>query len=315
MKQALQTPFTVPELVTLPRFNQRNAFEAYEQVRPLFPDAAFPTRPARSDSLAALTDLYDLFVFDAFGVLNVGETVIPGAVERIAALEAAGKTCLILSNAASYDTAAATAKFSRLGFDFAAESIVTSRQAALRALAGKREVAQWTVLGLEEGATGALPFTPGFARERRDFDKAEGFLFLSTARWSADEQAMLEQSLARRPRPVVIANPDIIAPREGGLSTEPGFYGYRLKSLGLGEVIVHGKPFPSIYDLVAERVPDISPRRTLMIGDTLHTDILGAAAAGWKTALATANGMLTGLDIDAAIKRSGIVPDHIVPSI
>ena len=67
--------------------------------------------------------------------------------------------------------------------------------------------------------------------------------------------------------------------------------------------------------MVRARFADVAPSRICMIGDTLHTDILGAAAAGWKTALATAHGLLKGTDPTLPIARSGIVPDHILPSI
>ncbi len=265
--------------------------------------------------LGALAALYDLFVFDAFGVLNVGETAIPGAVERVRTLQAAGKTCVILSNAASYDGEAARRKFERLGFSFPPSHIVTSREAALHHLALEGERKNWAVLGLHGEEAGALPFPPTFPEDRSGFDCADGFLFLSTLRWTTRLQAELEASLAARSRPVVIANPDIIAPREGGLSTEPGFFGYRLAALGLGQVEFYGKPFPAIYRMVRARFADVAPSRICMIGDTLHTDILGAAAAGWKTALATAHGLLKGTDPTLPIARSGIVPDHILPSI
>lgn len=300
--------------VDLPRFEQGTAFEAYERARMHFPAAAFPPVAKRVADLGALVDDYDVFVFDAFGVLNVGERTIPGAVARVDALKAAGKTCLILSNAASYDAEAAHAKFRRLGFSFEPETIVTSRQAAIEA-AGEEIRSGWAVLGLDPGEEGSLPFAPRFPRTEEDFDEAPGFLFLSTLRWTLQQQEMLEASLLRRPRPVIIANPDIIAPREGGLSTEPGHFGYRMAERGVGTIAFHGKPFASIYDLVERRFRFPRETRICMIGDTLHTDILGAAAAGWGTVLATGHGMLTGLDIDAAIARSGIVPHHLLPAI
>lgn len=299
----------------LPRFDQRSAFAAYERARVHFPAAAFPNAAMAVPDLGALEDHYDVFVFDAFGVLNVGERAIPGAAARIEALKAAGKTCLILSNAASYDAAAAHSKFLRLGFSFESNAIVTSRQAALEKNDGHPVQNGWAVLGLNEDEAGALPFTPGFPRTDADFDDAPGFLFLSTLRWNLSLQERLEASLLRRPRSVVIANPDIIAPRETGLSTEPGYFGYRLAERGFGSIAFHGKPFASIYGLVERRFRFPRQTRICMIGDTLHTDILGAGAAGWGTVLATANGMLTGMDIGEAIARSGIVPHHVLPAI
>lgn len=51
----------------------------------------------------------------------------------------------------------------------------------------------------------------------------------------------------------------------------------------------------------------------IMIGDTLHTDILGGAAAGIRTALVTQHGVLNGQDATAHIEACGIRPDFVIP--
>ena len=299
-----------------PSFGSDEAFAAYEKVRRHLPAARFAGTCEPAADLGELADRFDVFVFDAFGVLNVGDTPIPGAVERVRSLRAAGKTCVIITNAASYDRAASFAKFQRLGFDFPATDIATSRQAAEEAALALDANDRWAVLGLDRAETGLLPFSPFDAGDDPAlFDAAEGFLFLSNLRWTAARQRMLEESLARRSRPVVIGNPDIIAPREIGLSTEPGYFGYRLAELGLGAVSFHGKPFPSVYDLVRRYHPVTSAGRVCMIGDTLHTDVLGGAAQGWGTVLVTGHGLFRGADYMARIRESGIVPDYIIPEI
>ena len=45
-----------------------------------------------------------------------------------------------------------------------------------------------------------------------------------------------------------------------------------------------------------------------MCGDTLHTDILGAASRGWQTVLVTRDGMFAGLDTGIFCERSALVP-------
>ena len=67
--------------------------------------------------------------------------------------------------------------------------------------------------------------------------------------------------------------------------------------------------------LVAIEELTAAGRRVLMVGDTLHTDILGGAQAGFATALVTGHGSLLGLEVAAAIQGSGIAPDHIVTEI
>ena len=93
-----------------------DVFDAYEAIRTLLPP--MPRAGAGKDigSLLDIAAEADAFVFDAFGVLNVGDSPIPGAAERVAQLRARGKLIRVLSNAASYDRMAAFAKFARIGF-------------------------------------------------------------------------------------------------------------------------------------------------------------------------------------------------------
>ena len=49
-----------------------------------------------------------------------------------------------------------------------------------------------------------------------------------------------------------------------------------------------------------------------MVGDTLHTDILGGRAAGLATVLVAGHGLFRGHDPLPFIERSGIRPDWIV---
>ena len=65
------------------------AVRAYEAIRHRLPSA----RPRNGgykeiETLAEIADQFDVFLLDAFGVLNVGETAIPGAVERVTELTA-----------------------------------------------------------------------------------------------------------------------------------------------------------------------------------------------------------------------------------
>lgn len=57
------------------------------------------------------------------------------------------------------------------------------------------------------------------------------------------------------------------------------------------------------------------PSRVLMVGDTLHTDILGGRHMRFAAALVTGFGSLVGMDVNDAIARSGIVPGIIVERI
>ena len=121
-------------------------------------------------------------------------------------------------------------------------------------------------------------------------------------------QTRLTETLRRKPRPLVVANPDIVAPREGGLTLEPGLYAHDLAdAIGLHSAWF-GKPFPDAFAEARRRLPGLPADRIAMVGDTLHTDVLGGAAAGMGTVLITAHGLFAGRDVAPYIARSGIAP-------
>ncbi|MEM6497587.1 MAG: HAD hydrolase-like protein, partial [Pseudomonadota bacterium] len=115
--------------------------------------------------------------------------------------------------------------------------------------------------------------------------------------------------------PVLVGNPDTVAPRENGFSAEPGHFAHEVADLTDVEPEFFGKPFANIYDLAQTRLADIPAGRILAVGDTLHTDILGGAGAGFATLLTTGHGLLSGLDPVRAIAETGISPDWIGPSL
>lgn len=292
------------------------AFARYEAIRPRLVAADFPAGSAHAPSLAAVAERFDAFVLDAFGVLNVGETAIPGAVARIAALRALGKRLVVLTNSATQSRAHALAKYRRLGFDFTAAEIVASRDLTAEAL-------QRTPQRLWAVASGPDPDLADLAAvaavdllvDDGLFARADGFVLASSSGWSAAHQERLVAALLARPRPVLIANPDLVAPREDGLSLEPGEYAHRLWDATGVVPAFYGKPYPDAFAAAHERLGrDIPPDRIAMVGDTLHTDILGGRAAGFATVLVTDHGLFAGRDVAAYVQRSGIVPDIVVPT-
>lgn len=288
------------------------AFLRYEAVRSRLPAARFPAVPVLAPDLGAVADRWDGFVLDAFGVLNVGETPIPGAVARMAELRASGKKLCVLTNAASYTRAEALAKYRRLGFDFAAEEVVSSRDVAVARIGAMMPGAHWAAIAAEGDGFSDIPGRVGDAvAEPALFDVADGVLFLSSARWTAALHRRLLEALARRPVPVVVANPDLVAPVEDGLSQEPGLFAHDLMDRVGVEVLWFGKPFADGFDDVCARL-GLPPARLAMVGDTLHTDILGGRAAGMGAVLVAGHGLFAGRDVGGYIARSGIVPDAVV---
>ena len=283
----------------------------YETLRHLLPQADFPARSAHVADLSAMFERFDGFILDAYGVLNVGAQAIPGAVARIAQMRAAGKAVVVLTNGAAHARRTALAKYASLGFDFTAAEVVASRDVAAERLAQAGPDFLWAAIAGPGAGFDDLPVrvTPLLGNDGL-LERADGFVFLGSDGWSAARNAALSAALCARPRPVIIANPDIVAPNEDGFSLEPGHFAADLP----GRSEYFGKPHGPAFEAACARITAQHPiprHRIAMVGDTLHTDVLGGRAAGFGTVLIAGHGLFRGHDPARFIAASGIVPDVI----
>lgn len=289
-------------------------FNRYQEVRPRLPQASFPASTERVSDLGAVMDRFDAFVFDSFGVLNVGETPIPGAAERLVALRAAGKRIVILTNAATAPLSSNRGKYLKFGMDLDDTEIVSSREVLAEGMGTYGADFRWAVAAPDESRIAELPGRP-VPLDAESVITADGIVLLSSAGWTDALQNAVADALASRPRPLLVGNPDLAAPREYGFSKEPGSFAHELADRVGMAPLFFGKPYANAFDMVKRRLNGIDPARMLMVGDTLHTDILGGAAAGMKTALVTDYGVLKGMDVAERMAESAIRPDLVLPHI
>ncbi|MFK7996143.1 MAG: HAD-IIA family hydrolase [Granulosicoccus sp.] len=290
------------------------AVERYEIIQPRLPNANFPASSIHRAHLGELVDEIDCFVLDGFGVLNVGDSTVPGAVDRVNNLREMGKQIRVLTNGATFPSTVTVAKYRAWGLQFDDVEVISSRDALARELT-KHGKLRWGFVAVEESQLHTL-VDDGVVLEDDEsvYAGCDGFVLLGTRIWNAHRHSLLARSLVNRPRPVLVGNPDLVAPQVGELSREPGMYAHALQDEGIATPQFFGKPFDNAFAIVRESLEGIDPKRIAMVGDTLHTDILGGAQAGWKTVLVTGHGLLRNLDVEAAISRSGIRPDYIVPT-
>lgn len=291
------------------------AFAQYENVRKRLPLSQARGASTRVPDLGALADDFDVFLLDAYGVLNVGNTPVSGAPARVAALQATGKQVMVLTNGASFPISHSLPKYRKYGYNFTAEDVISSRD-ALAAHLATRPASRWAAMAPKDASFDGLDVTFDLLEDSPEpYKNAEGFLLLGSQIWDDTRQARLVDALRTHPRPVLVGNPDLVAPYEHGFSLQPGLYAHRLAEETGVEPQFFGKPFGSMFTEAKRRYGNVPPERVLMIGDTLHTDILGGAAAGVKTLLVEDHGMFKGTDIRPYIAQSGIAPDYITPSI
>ena len=289
------------------------AFDAYEAVRHRLPPVRSTQSAYRSiDTLEDIADDFDVFLLDAFGVLNIGETAIPGVKERIDAFRGSGKKVIVVSNAASVPKSGLQEKYRRLGFDFPEADIVTSRAAMVAAMQNVSGQTWGLMLGEDTRLDDLGSFgMAALSTDPSTYEDADGFMLIGSGTWTEQQQALLLETLQARPRRVLVANPDIVAPRETGFSAEPGHFAHLLANETGITPEFFGKPFVNIYDLTFKRLGQVNKTRTVMVGDSLHTDVLGAQTAGIASVLISGYGFFAGQDIGSAIDASGIMPDFV----
>ena len=250
--------------------------------------------------VSALAGRYDGYILDLWGVLHDGERPYPGALECLDRLAAAGKRLCLLSNAprrlGPVVEILAAMGIGRERY----HHLMTSGEAAFEALLG-RECEWHAGLGpacLHLGPEHDRQLFEALPDLRRVEDPAAADFVLATGPSTYDDipedYGPVMAACVRRRLPMVCANPDLEVMIGDRIVECAGALARRYAALG-GEVRYHGKPHPPVYrrcfDLLG--IPDRS--RILAIGDTLHTDIAGAAAAGIDSALVTGGILLRDL--------------------
>ncbi len=285
--------------------------------------------PPIYDSLAAPELSTDAYVLDVWGVLWDGIRAYPEAAACLHELRRQGKRILLLSNAPR-PSHSVVHGLAEIGIaDHLFDGILTSGDLCREACAnGPDEFGTaYHYLGLEKDRTllEGLPY-----REATELAAADFILNLGTRQLGESAEAYrAELSRARdRELPMLCANPDRIIVRSDGTSVDcAGALADLYAALG-GSVRSFGKPLRPTYDACLERLqgwlPDLVPGAVLAVGDSLTTDIRGALAAGFRTALVAGgiHGQELGLQrhgdrpdpqrIAALANRIGVRPDAVL---
>ncbi len=288
--------------------DSRAVFSLYEGIRGHLPSSSTPKTPLHVKDIDALLDQAECFFLDAFGVLNVGTKPILGAERLLERLKERAIPFLVLTNSASAPKSQVCHKLRAMGLPLEPHDIVSSREVLWSLLPASS--LGWGVIGSPHDMEVSLRVQ---FQEDEGFWESEGFLFLSTANWDESLQARWREALRQRPRTVWVANPDLTAPREdGSFSKEPGFYTFLEPASLFSALHPVGKPFNNVFAYalhLAKKRWGVDAQDVMMVGDTLHTDVLGANAMGMKSALIESYGFFKGLDTLPFMHQSSIFPD------
>jgi HAD superfamily hydrolase (TIGR01459 family) len=238
--------------------------------------------PVLTDRFAPLATRYDAVLCDVWGVVHNGVAAYADAVDALARFRAGGGTVILISNAPrprewvvrSLDRLAVP----RESYD----GLVTSGDVTRAFLSGhpgetvlligpERDHSIFDGLGVAFGAV-----------EAADYAVCTG-LYDDEAETPEDYGDLLAR-MRQRALFMVCANPDLVVERGDRLVYCAGAIADRYANLG-GEVMYAGKPHRPIYQeafaqIAAARGAPVPLERVLAIGDSVRTDLAGAAQAG-----------------------------------
>lgn len=262
----------------------------------------------QSVPLDFLLQKYEAFFFDAFGTFYCQrETMYPGALEMYRKVRAADKAMRLVTNAASASIPQLVESLARMRIPFDESEIVSS--GSLFADFAEK-------LGLREafyiGKPGGASFVEAGGVKLSE-NPAENTVIVSA---TGKEDSLFETAAEILKRPgakLVVLNPDAWAPRIGK-PRDPvsGAYAHRLFLLAHPQAFYFGKPFRPIFERALSTLP--RKMKTVMIGDTLATDIGGAMNAGIDAALLVGRNE-PAAELDADEKFLGLRPNYYLSQI
>lgn len=228
--------------------------------------------------LGSIADIYDALLVDIWGVIHNGQVPFDEAVVALERFRAERGPVVLISNSPR-PSVAIPAQFDEVGVPHTIyDAIVTSGDATIDELARR--------------APGPA-FKLGPERDDRlyedlalNFSDLQGAAFITCTGLFDDENEtpddyteLLSEARALN-LPMVCANPDVRVKRGDKLIYCGGALAEAYADMG-GEVIYAGKPHQAIYRLSRAWLTeiagyDIDRSRVLVIGDNIHTDLLGA---------------------------------------
>jgi HAD superfamily hydrolase (TIGR01459 family) len=238
--------------------------------------------PPFTAHFSALASAYDVVLCDVWGVVHNGVVAFADACDALARFRRQGGTVVLITNAPRPAAVVMTIldglHVPRAAYDAMVSSGDVTR-AVMAARAGKRV--------FHVGPARDVPMFKGLdaplaGLESADYVVCSG-LFDDTTE-SPQDYAALIASMRAHDLPMVCANPDIVVERGDKLVYCAGAIADLYAAAG-GDVLYAGKPYRPIYEQAVEvargaRGRAVEPARLLAIGDSVRTDLKGAAAFG-----------------------------------
>ena len=253
-----------------------------------------------------VSDRYDAFLVDLWGVLHDGVRPFQETLAALGKLKSQGKGVVFISNSPRRISQARDGLVKMGVSPHLYDEIITSGELTHYVLEngldpwlGKELRRCFLITGeRNESVHKGLPLDFVDRPDQADFVLVTGTRNYGDALEEYEEtlQACVAANLV-----MVCANPDIGVLHNGRYEICAGSHAERYEMLG-GSVRYYGKPYPDIYHHALKNV-SANKERILMIGDNMHTDILGAAKCGLDSLL-----ILSGMHADELACSRAVEP-------
>jgi len=244
------------------------------------------------------------FLIDMDGVIYRGSEPIPGAVEFINRLRERGYPFLFLTNNSQRTNRDVCYKLRKMGFHVNDEDIFTCAMATARYLAARK--AHGTAYVIGEGGLLTELHNAGYSI----VDDHPDFVIIGEGRTIMLESVDKAINMIMGGSKLVATNLDPNCPMGNGkYRAGCGAFVAMIECATGRQAFSVGKPSPVMMRM-ARKILGLSTDETIMIGDTMGTDILGAGSMGFTTVL-TLSGVTNAEDLE----HYGYSPDFVVESI
>ncbi len=243
------------------------------------------------------------YLIDMDGVIYRGGHLIPGADRFINGLRQTNVPFRFLTNNSQRTRRDVATRLQRLGIDVEEEHVYTCAMATARFLAQQKPGGTAFVIG-EGGLLHAL-HENGYAIVDKDPD----YVVVGEGRTISFEMVESALKMILAGAKLVATNLDPNCPTESGFRPGCGATVAMLETASGVKAFSVGKPSPVMLR-GARKELGLSTDQTVVIGDTMETDILGGVQLGFQTILVLSGGTRRE-DLD----RYAYQPDRIVDSI
>lgn len=275
-------------------------------------------------SFKEIAKQYKAIFVDSYGVLKNHNGLIDGVQPVLDFLRDEGKTVRVLTNDASRSQEQQVEMFSTLGLNgLIEEEIITSGMLARHFLELKVKSGKIAYLGTPNSAGYFLQYglEPVSVSDidLNDIDDIKAFVFLDDEGFDWNDGINKTVNFLRRKNlPIIVANSDKYYPiSKNDVAVAIGGISRLIESVLNQKFIRFGKPDSQMFMYAFDNINKsgmFTKSDILMVGDTLHTDILGGNKFGLQTLLVL-SGNTRPENVEMKINSSGIIPDYISDSI